>query len=71
MGSRGASTNAISGVDIALRDIRGKMLGEPIYKLLAARFATPSSCTHTPTPTSALIRPDRKRRKSLSPVTRR
>ena len=34
MGSRGASTHVISGIDIALWDIRGKALGLPIYELL-------------------------------------
>jgi galactonate dehydratase len=34
MGSRGATTHVISGIDIALWDIRGKMLGQPIYELL-------------------------------------
>jgi galactonate dehydratase len=34
MGSRGASTHVISGVDIALWDIRAKTLGVPIYELL-------------------------------------
>ena len=33
MGSRGASTHVISGVDIALWDIRGKVLGLPIKEL--------------------------------------
>ena len=34
VGSRGATTAAISAIDIALWDIRGKELGQPIYKLL-------------------------------------
>ncbi|MBM3959390.1 MAG: mandelate racemase/muconate lactonizing enzyme family protein [SAR202 cluster bacterium] len=34
MGSRGASTHAISGIDIALWDILGKSLGKPIHALL-------------------------------------
>jgi len=37
MGSRGASTHVISGIDIALWDIRGKMLGQPIYDLLGGK----------------------------------
>lgn len=34
MGSRGAVTSVISGIDIALWDIRGKQLGRPVYELL-------------------------------------
>ena len=34
MGSRGAAVECVSGIDIALWDIRGKVLGQPIYELL-------------------------------------
>lgn len=34
MGSRGGTTHVISGIDIALWDIRGKVLGVPVYELL-------------------------------------
>jgi galactonate dehydratase len=34
MGSRGAAVECVSGIDIALWDIRGKALGRPIYELL-------------------------------------
>ncbi|MGV8988907.1 MAG: mandelate racemase/muconate lactonizing enzyme family protein [Cypionkella sp.] len=34
MGSRGAATECLSAIDIALWDIRGKALGQPIYELL-------------------------------------
>jgi galactonate dehydratase len=34
MGSRGAGTNVISAIDIALWDIRGKVLGLPVHDLL-------------------------------------
>lgn len=34
MGTRGATTAVVSGIDIALWDIRGKALGLPVYELL-------------------------------------
>jgi galactonate dehydratase len=34
MGSRGAAVECVSGIDIALWDLRGKSLGKPIYELL-------------------------------------
>ena len=36
VGTRGATTAALSGIDIALWDIRGKSLGLPVYALLGS-----------------------------------
>ena len=37
MGSRGATTHVASGIDIALWDIRGKVLNLPVYELLGGK----------------------------------
>ena len=57
MGSRGMATCLISGIDIALWDIKGKTLGRPIYDLLGGRFREGVPCT--PTPGSVAASPPR------------
>ncbi len=37
MGTRGATSHVVSGIDIALWDIRGKMLNLPVYELLGGK----------------------------------
>ena len=37
MGSRGAACQVVSAIDIALWDIRGKALSQPIFELLGGR----------------------------------
>ena len=50
-GTRGATTAAMSGIDIALWDILGKSLGQPIYKLLGGKVReTIPLYTHPPEP---------------------
>lgn len=38
LGTRGATSHAVSGIDIALWDLRGKALGLPVYALLGGKL---------------------------------
>jgi galactonate dehydratase len=46
MGSRGAAVECVSAIDIALWDIRGKVLGRPIYELLGGADPFPLQGPH-------------------------
>ncbi len=43
-GRRGAAFHAMSGIDIALWDIKGKALGQPVWKLLGGGFHKKIRC---------------------------
>lgn len=44
LGPDGIVTAALAAIDIALWDLRGKLLGKPIYKLLGGAWSTSMAC---------------------------
>ena len=44
LGPDGALSGALAGVDIALWDLKGKLLGQPVHKLLGGAFRTQLTC---------------------------
>ncbi|WEK03400.1 MAG: mandelate racemase/muconate lactonizing enzyme family protein [Candidatus Devosia phytovorans] len=44
LGPEGATTGALAALDIALWDIKGKVFGQPIYKLLGGAWRTSLTC---------------------------
>jgi o-succinylbenzoate synthase len=45
--NRGASPEAVAAVDIALHDLAGRALGDPVWRLLGAAEAAPVTCNAT------------------------
>jgi L-alanine-DL-glutamate epimerase-like enolase superfamily enzyme len=45
--NRGASTQALAAVDIALHDLAGRASGDPVWRLLGAREVAPVTCNAT------------------------
>ena len=45
--NRGASAQAIAGVDLALHDLAGKASGQPVWRLLGAAAGEPVKCNAT------------------------
>ncbi len=44
LGPEGAVTGALAAIDIALWDLKGKLLGQPIHKLLGGAWRTELTC---------------------------
>jgi L-alanine-DL-glutamate epimerase-like enolase superfamily enzyme len=44
LGPEGATTAALAALDIALWDLKGKLLGQPVYKLLGGAWRTALPC---------------------------
>lgn len=44
LGPEGAATGALAALDIALWDLKGKLLGQPLYKLLGGAWRTRLTC---------------------------
>ncbi len=44
LGPEGATTAALAALDIALWDLKGKLLGQPVYKLLGGAWRTSLTC---------------------------
>ncbi len=44
LGPEGAATGALAALDIALWDLKGKLFGQPVYKLLGGAWQTSLTC---------------------------
>ncbi len=71
-GRRGAAIQAMSGVDIALWDLRGKILGLPVYKLLGGAYRKQipayASVLMPETPEAVSLEVERRKREGFSAI---